>query len=686
MSRRPPAVAVTRPLRIGIDAHAIGQRRTGNERFVANLIPRLVEASEHTYVLYFTDPGEAPAWTRPGRVETRVVRPGNPMVRIPVGLPVQVLRDRLDVLLVQYTAPPLLPCPVVTVVHDVAFARHPEFFSRFERVWMRRTIPATMRRARAVVTVSEFSSAEIRAVYRVPPERMVVAPNGVDPVFLDRRPRPAPVGPPFFMALGNLQPRKNLTTLIAGYRRLLDEHPETPEGLIIVGQEWLHAQATRMEAEDLVRAGRVRFTGYLPDEQVIGLLQRATAFAYPSVYEGFGLPVVEAMAAAVPTIVSDIPVMVEVAGDAAVRLAPRDPAAWAGALRRLATDAALRDRLAKAGPERAGRFTWERTAGALLPALEAAARPGRAAPSPGVVAAAAGSPPRRDRLTAVLVNYNSGSRLGPLLELLEAEVGHTVVVDNASSDGSLEAARGRPQVTVVQNGSNLGFAQAVNIGAKRATGDWIVLVNPDAHLRPGDVAALLRGLPPDVATVAPLQVDAAGKPIAESGGYDPTLSRYLAWALLPNRLLGRAGPWLAPPFPRTDTELDWVSGALLGIRREVFDRLGGLDERYFLYGEDADFGRRARRAGYRNVLRPAVRLHHEVAHGDPRRRVRQSLLSIDSLALEFGGLRRRALGAVLALGFGLRAASGSPDRREMAAAALPRCLDLVSGRERPPSR
>ena len=284
---------------------------------------------------------------------------------------------------------------------------------------------------------------------------------------------------------------------------------------------------------------------------------------------------------------------------------------------------------------------------------------------------------RRQDATAILVNYNSGQRLGPLLDVLEGEVEGIVVVDNASSDDSLRPAEGR--ATVIRNDTNRGFAAAVNQGSETAKGEWLVLVNPDAHVRPGDVGTLLEDVPDDVAALAPLQVDEQGNPLAETGGYEPSLARYLLWALIPARYHGRWGPWLAPPFPTSDVEVDWVSGALLGVRRRVFEELGRFDERFFLYHEDVDFARRARRAGYRILCRGALRLHHEVAHGDPRRRVNAGLRSIDSLSKDFRGWRSRALGAVLGVGFGLRAAFGSGTQREWARAALPRCASLLFG-------
>jgi hypothetical protein len=288
--------------------------------------------------------------------------------------------------------------------------------------------------------------------------------------------------------------------------------------------------------------------------------------------------------------------------------------------------------------------------------------------------------PRLDG-TAIVVNHDSGERLGPLLDALLREVPSVVVVDNDSRDGSLSPAEDREGVRVLRNDRNLGFAAAANMGAREGTGRWLVFVNPDVHLQPGDVRRLVADLPDRVAEVAPLQVDERGRPRAETGGYDATLGRYAVWALVPARFHRRLGPWLAPPFPERDTDLDWVSGALAAVRRDAFERLGGFDERYFLYHEDVAFGRRLRRAGYRVRCRPSVRLHHEVAHGEPERRVTYTLRALASLARDpnFDGWRRRGLGVVLWVGFGLRSLLGSGPTRRRARAALPVAWGLVLG-------
>jgi N-acetylglucosaminyl-diphospho-decaprenol L-rhamnosyltransferase len=292
-------------------------------------------------------------------------------------------------------------------------------------------------------------------------------------------------------------------------------------------------------------------------------------------------------------------------------------------------------------------------------------------------------PPARQQALAIVVNYNSGDRLGTLLDVLEPEVRQVIVIDNASHDGSQEAAKGRDRTTFIQNEKNRGFAAAVNQGSLLATNDdaWVVLVNDDAHVRPGEMTELLKAVPENTAVIAAMQVDFDDRPLSESGGYDPAIWRYLVWSFVPVYLHYRFGPWISRPFPKGDTDLDWVSGAMLAIRRDIYFELGMLDEKYWMYVEDVDFCRKARKAGYRVIHRESVHLIHEVAAGQRERRILSGLRSVESLALDFPGWRLRALGLVLGMGYVLRAGfARKATERGLARRCLHHCAELLKGR------
>lgn len=283
--------------------------------------------------------------------------------------------------------------------------------------------------------------------------------------------------------------------------------------------------------------------------------------------------------------------------------------------------------------------------------------------------------PGRSDVTAIIVNYDSGDRLARLLERLEDEVRQIVVVDNASSDGSARAARDRPGVVFLANPSNAGFATAANLGVELATGAWLLFANPDTHPEHGVIGSLISHVPDDVAVVAPIQVGSDDEPLTETGGHDPSLARYLAWAILPARLRADRGPWLAPPLPLADCFPDWVSGAFMAVRADAFERVHGFDERFFLYQEDADLCRRLRTSGYRVMCRAWLRVRHEVMQGDASRRAAAAARSVEPLSDRFTGWRRRGLGLVLSLGYGLR--SPLPRQGRAARAALPASLRLL---------
>lgn len=359
-------MSARRSLRIGIDAHMLGKHKTGNERWVRNVIAEMRAAPDHDLVAFVAE-AEVDL---PDGIERRALRPTNPAARQLWSLRKAVREARVDVLLVQYVAPARLPCPVVTVVHDVSFLEHPEWFSPLERLWMPRLIPKTMRQASAVITVSAFSKSEIVRLTGTAPSKVAVAHDGVDPVF--RTPAPSPEAAPYFLAVGNVTPRKDLPVAISSYGRARTSRSDFP-ALLIAGQDSYGASETHRTA---ARVGpSVRFLGYVDDGTLAGLMQHAVAVLYPSRYEGFGLPVVEAMAAGAPVIASDIPVMREVAGDAAALVPLDDAEAWVDALRRLADDAGHRGQRIAAGKERAAAFTWGRCAREVLGTIERAARP-----------------------------------------------------------------------------------------------------------------------------------------------------------------------------------------------------------------------------------------------------------------------------------------------------------------------
>lgn len=277
-------------------------------------------------------------------------------------LPFEASRYRIDILFNPgFTAPLLSRLPSVTVFHDLQHRRHPEHFRWFDLPFWRFFLWASAHRSRKVIAVSEATRADLLRFYRLPAERAVVIPHGVEQAFfgLDR----THIGQ-YLLCVSTLHPHKNLDRLIRAYARHKRDYR-----LVLAGMRGFHTEPLEALIAELGVRDRVQLTGWIPREELYQLYARALAFVYPSTFEGFGMPVLEAMAAGLPVACSDIPPLREVAGDAALYFDPLDETALASALDRITADADLRTRLSKAGPERARPFTWERAAEQTLHVL-----------------------------------------------------------------------------------------------------------------------------------------------------------------------------------------------------------------------------------------------------------------------------------------------------------------------------
>jgi glycosyltransferase involved in cell wall biosynthesis len=367
-------------MRIGIDAHAIGSQTAGNETYIKNLVEALAAIdTENEYVLFFTRPEAADAWRgRFRNVRVCLVRPHTRYLRIPFSLPLAAWRTGVDLLHVQYVAPPICPCPVVATIHDLSFEHLPQLYTPRERWLFKLAIGYTARRAARILTVSEYSARDLLATYRLPPERVVVTPEGVsalfapvrDPARLQAVRRRYGIAREYILSVGSLQPRKNLVRLIRAYVNLRRRDEEWDHQLVIVGKKgWLY--------QDIFRAARqspfgedILFTGYVPEEDLPALYSGATVFVYPSLFEGFGLPVLEAMACGVPVITSNSSSLPEVVGEAALLVDPYDERALEVALQNVVWNAELRRELSERGMRRARHFSWTRTAELTLRVYE----------------------------------------------------------------------------------------------------------------------------------------------------------------------------------------------------------------------------------------------------------------------------------------------------------------------------
>ncbi len=355
-------------MRFCVDAHTIGCHLTGNEVYIRNLLNEFAKLeSRDEFIAYVSKP-EAPSYV-PERCRIERVSE-NPYQRLGWDLPRRVRKDRADLLHVQYTAPLFCQVPLVVSVHDVSFLEHPQYFTRFRARQLRLTVKRTVERAAAVLTPSDFSRASILRHYRIDPAKVVVVPNAVSSQFrpIDRRVAAAAVrkkfgvAGPMILMVGDLQPRKNHLGLLKAFEEAIHAYPQLPHQLVFVGKETWYSKELHHAVERSRARGRVHFTGFVEDADLVQFYGACDLFVFPSFYEGFGLPILEAMACGRAVACSSTTAMPEVADASAILFDPHSPWEMARALTDVLLNPELRVRLERLGAHRATMFSWERAA------------------------------------------------------------------------------------------------------------------------------------------------------------------------------------------------------------------------------------------------------------------------------------------------------------------------------------
>jgi glycosyltransferase involved in cell wall biosynthesis len=322
MSREPLVV---------VDADALGRERTGDETYVSGLLGALPAVADGLRVAAVT---RCPDLVPPG-IEPLELRARSQELRMAFSQPRLLRRVRPALAHFLHVVPPWCPCPAVLTIQDLSFERDPSVLRPWERLVFRRFVPRSVRRAAKVLAISERTKRDVEDLYGVVP---LVTPLGVDGAFV---PGDAPNS--YLLLVGSVEPRKNPLAAAAAAREL-----DCP--LVVAGPVRDEALAREL------RASGADLRGYVPKEELARLYRGAACLVFPSRYEGFGLPLVEAMASGTPVVAAPDAALEEVAGDAAV-FAP--PHALADGVRRALAE---RERLVAAGLERARGFTWEETA------------------------------------------------------------------------------------------------------------------------------------------------------------------------------------------------------------------------------------------------------------------------------------------------------------------------------------
>jgi glycosyltransferase involved in cell wall biosynthesis len=356
-------------MRFAVDAHAIGRHLTGNEVYVRSLLNAFAALNQDCeFVAYLS--GDSARASVPESVRTRTVA-ANPFMRLGFDLARKVREDRPDLLHVQYTAPVGCRVPVVVSVHDVSFLEHPEYFTR-DRAWqLQWTVRRTVKRAAKILTGSEFSRNAILKVYGdLAEDKVVVVPNAAASEFRPISREAATVtvrerfriGAPFVLSVGDLQPRKNQIGLIKAFARLVRAYPQLKQNLVLVGKETWFADRVREAARESGIGERIQFFGFVSDSDLLQFYNACDVFVFPSFYEGFGLPALEAMACGRAVICSNTSALPEVVDGAAFLFDPYSLDEIVRALADLLLDAELRTRMERLGLQRAAHFSWQKTA------------------------------------------------------------------------------------------------------------------------------------------------------------------------------------------------------------------------------------------------------------------------------------------------------------------------------------
>jgi glycosyltransferase involved in cell wall biosynthesis len=367
---------------LGIDAsRATAAQRTGTENYSLYLIRALIAGrGEHQLRLYFNDAPAAGLFEESAAVEWRVIPA--PRLWTHLRLADEVRRHPPDVLFVPAHVLPRHhpPCCVATV-HDLGYRYYPQAHTRRARLYLEWATRFNAREARRVVVDSEATRDDLARLYGVDPARMVVAyPAGVDdlapvtdPAALAAVRERYGIAGPYLAYVGTLQPRKNLANLLRAFGELVAAGRVAADvQLVLAGRQGWLADEIMTLSRDPRLAGRVLLPGYVPAEDLATLLSGALGFVLPSWYEGFGLPILEAMACNTPVICSRVSSLPEVAGDAALYVDPADVAGLADAMARLVNEPALRADLVARGRQRLALFSWARCAAQVWSAIEAA--------------------------------------------------------------------------------------------------------------------------------------------------------------------------------------------------------------------------------------------------------------------------------------------------------------------------
>jgi glycosyltransferase involved in cell wall biosynthesis len=366
-------------MRIGIDAHGVGGHSLGlgNETYFRNLIAALLAIDRsNEYHIFINHPKAMEEIVR-GHPNAKLVSlfPSSQWIQRPLSIPLYASRHKLDILHVAFIQPPFTGTKTVITVHDASYELRPKDYRWIDRWRMKLLVPGSCRRADLVFTVSEHARREINEWYGIPLEKIVVTHNAADHAEVPKNggqsspPWGDDLSAPYILFLGLIQPRKNLVRLVEAFERFKNRL-NLPHHLVIAGKwGWGNGELQRT-LEGLKHRDHIHFTGYVPMAEMDRIMGNAALFAFPSLYESFAIPPMEAQRLAVPALVANNTCFPEIYGDSVIYCDPFSVDSIADGIARGIQDSTLRAELVKRGLAKVLEFSWAKSAQIALNSYE----------------------------------------------------------------------------------------------------------------------------------------------------------------------------------------------------------------------------------------------------------------------------------------------------------------------------
>ncbi|MEO0093415.1 MAG: glycosyltransferase [candidate division WOR-3 bacterium] len=617
-------------MRIGVNLLPFRQRLAGTGRFTQNILAQLAALDQkNNYFLFLTKQSEH-NFTISAPNFLKIICPFSPNRRVirifweQFILPWQLLYYRIDLLFTPSVAIPfLVPTKTVTVIHDmIPFHRSITKYTPLRSFYIQTMTKWAVKRSDTVIAVSENTKREIVRFCSVPQSKIFVALEGVSPQYhkidseseLKKIRAKYNLPDRFILFVGTQEPGKNLPRLIEAFF-VAKKINSIPHKLVIVGAYgWGKKLGKTLPASiaNTFLSNEVFFPGYIQEEDLPLIYNQSELFVFPSLYEGFGLPVLEAMACGVPVICSNLSSLPEIAGDAAILVNPYNTSEIADAIVKVLNDNTLQAEMIRKGFAQVKKFNWQQCANAILNTFKFTM--GNHRPNSEFRIENSKYPPD---LSIIIITYNAANFLVNCLNSIYRNTKKSfevIVVENGSTDNTLALLAQFPQIRIIKNRYNRGVARARNQGLRVARGRYLVLLDVDTTIIGDALDRLVEFMDknPKVGICGP-KLLSPNQELQFSCRKLPSLltkiMRRLPFKFVQNHLNEEL---MCDWNHNSIRPVDYVIGACQIIRRAAYEAVGFLDGHIFYGPEDIDYCIRTWQKGFQVFYYPdALIIHHE---------------------------------------------------------------------------